>query len=235
MGRAVGVDPNVASALRGFYGEAGYRVISGASYRRRRPVRALRELRHAVQDADGLSAAERVRSRRAGVRRHVLARPRHRGEVRLLRREEQELDDHRCRTRSISALDGGSDDDDIDAVGRSSCRWRCWLRAPTGASTGARQQKPQVVEIFGRALQLHAVGVPREGRRSGRDPPAQRRHRSWVPDSSAPTSTSRFPKRGKGVATVTFAAASSRDVTSFECSKLCGAGHSFMRGTLIAE
>jgi hypothetical protein len=31
MGRAVGVDPNVASALRGFYGEAGYRVISGSS------------------------------------------------------------------------------------------------------------------------------------------------------------------------------------------------------------
>ena len=32
MGRAVGVDPNVASALLGFYGEGGYRVISGASY-----------------------------------------------------------------------------------------------------------------------------------------------------------------------------------------------------------
>ena len=32
MGRAVGVDPNVARTLRGFYGEAGYRVISGASY-----------------------------------------------------------------------------------------------------------------------------------------------------------------------------------------------------------
>jgi hypothetical protein len=32
MGRAVGVDPNVARALRGFYGEAGYRVVSGASY-----------------------------------------------------------------------------------------------------------------------------------------------------------------------------------------------------------
>jgi hypothetical protein len=32
MGRAVGVSPNVASGLRGFYGEAGYRVISGASY-----------------------------------------------------------------------------------------------------------------------------------------------------------------------------------------------------------
>ena len=32
MGRAVGVDPNVASGLRGFYTEAGYRVISGASF-----------------------------------------------------------------------------------------------------------------------------------------------------------------------------------------------------------
>ena len=32
MGRAVGVDPNVARTLRGFYSEAGYRVISGASY-----------------------------------------------------------------------------------------------------------------------------------------------------------------------------------------------------------
>lgn len=32
MGRAVGVDPNVASALRGFYAEAGYRVISGATF-----------------------------------------------------------------------------------------------------------------------------------------------------------------------------------------------------------
>jgi hypothetical protein len=30
LGRAVGVDPNVASAMRGFYGEASYRVVSGA-------------------------------------------------------------------------------------------------------------------------------------------------------------------------------------------------------------
>ena len=32
LGRAVGVDPNIASALRGFYGEAGYRLVSGASF-----------------------------------------------------------------------------------------------------------------------------------------------------------------------------------------------------------
>jgi cytochrome c oxidase subunit 2 len=43
-----------------------------------------------------------------------------------------------------------------------------------------------------------------------------------------------IPKRGKGVATVMFQPpAAGRYV--FECSKLCGAGHSFMRGTLIAE
>jgi hypothetical protein len=32
LGRAVGVDPNVARALRGFYGEAGYRFVSGTRY-----------------------------------------------------------------------------------------------------------------------------------------------------------------------------------------------------------
>ena len=43
-----------------------------------------------------------------------------------------------------------------------------------------------------------------------------------------------IPKRGKGVATVTFQPPSTGRYV-FECSKLCGAGHSFMRGTLIAE
>ena len=43
-----------------------------------------------------------------------------------------------------------------------------------------------------------------------------------------------IPKRGKGVATVTFVPPSAGQYV-FECSKLCGAGHGFMRGTLIAE
>jgi cytochrome c oxidase subunit 2 len=43
-----------------------------------------------------------------------------------------------------------------------------------------------------------------------------------------------IPKRGIGVATVTFQPPSAGRYV-FECSKLCGAGHSFMRGTLIAE
>ncbi|HSC28935.1 MAG TPA: cupredoxin domain-containing protein [Vicinamibacterales bacterium] len=41
-----------------------------------------------------------------------------------------------------------------------------------------------------------------------------------------------IPKRGKGTATVTLEALKPGRYT-FECSKLCGAGHSFMRGVII--
>jgi cytochrome c oxidase subunit II len=40
-------------------------------------------------------------------------------------------------------------------------------------------------------------------------------------------------KRGRGVKTVTFAPTPGR--YTFECSQLCGAGHEFMRGVIIAE
>jgi cytochrome c oxidase subunit 2 len=43
-----------------------------------------------------------------------------------------------------------------------------------------------------------------------------------------------IPKRGKGVRSVTFEPPDTGRY-AFECSKLCGAGHSFMRGTLIVE
>ena len=42
-----------------------------------------------------------------------------------------------------------------------------------------------------------------------------------------------LPKRGRGVATVTFTPKAGRYI--FECSRLCGAGHEFMRGVIIAE
>jgi cytochrome c oxidase subunit 2 len=41
-----------------------------------------------------------------------------------------------------------------------------------------------------------------------------------------------LPKRGRGVATAMFQPAVGR--YTFECSRLCGAGHSFMRGVIIA-
>jgi cytochrome c oxidase subunit 2 len=41
-----------------------------------------------------------------------------------------------------------------------------------------------------------------------------------------------LPKRGRGVASVMFHPSAGR--YTFECSRLCGAGHSFMRGVIIA-
>ena len=42
-----------------------------------------------------------------------------------------------------------------------------------------------------------------------------------------------LPKRGKGVAVVTFTPKAGRYI--FECSQLCGAGHEFMRGVIVAS
>ena len=42
-----------------------------------------------------------------------------------------------------------------------------------------------------------------------------------------------LPKRGRGAATVTFQPQAGR--YTFECSRVCGAGHEFMRGVIIAE
>lgn len=43
-----------------------------------------------------------------------------------------------------------------------------------------------------------------------------------------------IPKRGRGVKTVSFTPEAAGRYT-FECSKLCGAGHGFMRGVIVAE
>ena len=42
-----------------------------------------------------------------------------------------------------------------------------------------------------------------------------------------------LPKRGRGVATVTFTPKAGR--YTFECSQLCGAGYEFMRGVIVAS
>jgi cytochrome c oxidase subunit II len=42
-----------------------------------------------------------------------------------------------------------------------------------------------------------------------------------------------LPKRGRGVATVNFQPQAGR--YTFECSRVCGAGHEFMRGVIVAE
>ena len=42
-----------------------------------------------------------------------------------------------------------------------------------------------------------------------------------------------LPKRGRGVATAMFTPKAGR--YTFECSRLCGAGHEFMRGIIVAS
>jgi cytochrome c oxidase subunit 2 len=108
------------------------------------------------------------------------------------------------------------------------------LAASTGASVAtALQQKPQIVDIFVERFSF----TPSEFRvKAGA--PVEIRLRSDDTDHGfrivGTDINVVIPKRGKGVATVTFVPPQPGRYV-FECSKLCGAGHSFMRGTLIAE
>ncbi len=108
------------------------------------------------------------------------------------------------------------------------------LAASTGASMAtALQQKPQVVEIFVERFSFTPsefkvkAGAPVEIRLRSDD--TDHGFRIVGTDVNV-----KIPKRGKGAVTVTFVPPQPGRYV-FECSKLCGAGHSFMRGTLIAE
>jgi len=97
----------------------------------------------------------------------------------------------------------------------------------------ALQEKPQVVEIFVERFSFTPsefrvkAGVPVEIRLRSDDTD----HGFRIVGTDVNVT---IPKRGKGVATVTFVPPQAGRYI-FECSKLCGAGHSFMRGALIAE
>jgi cytochrome c oxidase subunit II len=108
------------------------------------------------------------------------------------------------------------------------------LAASLGASAGvAVQQKPQVVEIFVERFSFTPsefkvkAGVPVEIRLRSDDTD----HGFRILGTEINVT---IPKRGKGTATVTFVPPKPGRYT-FECSRVCGAGHAFMRGTLIAE
>ena len=109
------------------------------------------------------------------------------------------------------------------------------ILAASAGATGALavQQKPQVVEIYVERFSF----TPSEFRvKAGA--PVEIRLRSDDTDHGfrivGTDVNVAIPKRGKGVATVTFVPPQAGKYI-FECSKLCGAGHSFMRGALIAE
>ena len=104
----------------------------------------------------------------------------------------------------------------------------------TGASLSARfQQKAQVVDVVVERFsftpsefRVHA-GVPVEIRLRSDDTD----HGFRIVGTNVNVT---IPKRGKGIATVIFQPPAAGKYV-FECSKLCGAGHAFMRGEIIAE
>jgi heme/copper-type cytochrome/quinol oxidase subunit 2 len=102
-----------------------------------------------------------------------------------------------------------------------------------GAARAARKQNTQVVEITVERFSFTPsefrvkAGVPVEIRLRSDD--TDHGFRILGTDINIT-----IPKRGKGVATVIFEPPNAGRYV-FECSKLCGAGHSFMRGALIAE
>lgn len=98
--------------------------------------------------------------------------------------------------------------------------------------TNAAQDVPRVVEIMAERFSF----TPSEIRVKA-DTPLEIRLRS---DDTAhgfriigTAVDIELPKRGRGVATVMFEPKQGR--YTFECSQLCGAGHEFMRGVIIAE
>ena len=101
------------------------------------------------------------------------------------------------------------------------------------AATAAPQAKPQVIDIDAERFSF----TPSEFRVKA-DAPVELRLRSDDTNHGfrilGTDINVTIPKRGKGTMTVTFVPPQPGRYV-FECSKVCGAGHAFMRGTLIAE
>jgi cytochrome c oxidase subunit 2 len=107
------------------------------------------------------------------------------------------------------------------------------LAAFGGGAIAARQQAAQVVTItverfsFTPSEVKIKAGQPVEIRLRSDDTD----HGFRILDTDVNVTV---PKRGKGTVTVVFEPPKPGRY-AFECSKLCGAGHSFMRGTIVAE
>lgn len=109
----------------------------------------------------------------------------------------------------------------------------CLAASARASALAAPQDKPPVIEIDAERFSF----TPSEVRVKA-ETPVELRLRSDDTDHGfrilGTDINVTIPKRGKGTATVTFVPPKAGRYV-FECSKVCGAGHAFMRGTLIAE
>ena len=109
----------------------------------------------------------------------------------------------------------------------------CLTASARATATASSQDKPQVVEIDAERFSFSPSEL-----RVKAETPVEFRLRSDDTDHGfrivGTDINVTIPKRGRGTATVTFVPPKAGRYV-FECSKVCGAGHAFMRGTLIAE
>jgi cytochrome c oxidase subunit 2 len=109
----------------------------------------------------------------------------------------------------------------------------CLAASARAGASAIPQTTPQIVEIDAERFSF----TPSELRVKA-DTPVEFRLRSDDTDHGfrilGTDVNVTIPKRGRGTATVTFVPPKAGRYV-FECSKVCGAGHAFMRGTLIAE
>jgi cytochrome c oxidase subunit 2 len=109
------------------------------------------------------------------------------------------------------------------------------LVAALGMSAGAAQQRagPRVIEITAERFEFWpseiAIGEGEEVEFRIRSEDTMHGFRIIGAGTNV-----LVPKRGKGYAVVRFTGARAGRYT-FECSRMCGAGHNFMRGVLIVR
>jgi cytochrome c oxidase subunit 2 len=105
------------------------------------------------------------------------------------------------------------------------------LALALSAGRARAERQPETVEISAERFSFTPsevrvrAGVPLEITLSSEDTD----HGFQIPDTKIDV---RIPKRNRGTVTVTFVGEKPGRYT-FQCSHVCGAGHSFMRGSIV--
>ena len=218
--------------MRGFYGEACYRVLSGTRAGDVGLFTRYENFDTQYRMPDGYLPLKEFDRDAFVIGSDLLARSRHRDQGGLLDRQEPELGHRRsqlvqCRSWMVVLMTRIFTRFNIVVTVMG------LVAAFGGAAIAARQQQPQVVEISVERFSF----TPSEFKvKAGQ--PVEIRLRSDDTDHGFRILGHRRQRHGsetrqrRGDGGVR--AAEARPLV-FECSKLCGAGHSFMRGTLIAE
>ena len=213
------VSPNIAKTLRGFYGEAAYRVWDAGSPRDLVAFVRYENFDTQYRMPDGFLPLKEFDRDAWVVGAHVLPRPRRRRESRLRLPVATRAASSARRARSTSAWGGGSDMSSVMTGTLDGRRGDC-------AAAGARRRPRQQPQDRAR----HSRSTPSDSpsrRRGSRSTPARKSSsasRATTPRTASGSSAPRHdrrscPKRGKGEVVVSSAGRASRGAT---CSSATG-------------